>query len=53
MRTKEASIPEVLQAGQDEVGAGAGAVAIAVTPEELGQARVIGQVMQLEGCAAW
>lgn len=42
--TGEKAISEVLQAGQDEVGAGAGAVAVTVTPEELGLARVIGQV---------
>lgn len=41
---KEMPIPQVLQAGQDEIGAGAGAVAVTITPEELGQARLIGQV---------
>lgn len=40
----EQTISEVLQAGRDEVGAGPGAVAVTVTPEELAQARVIGQV---------
>lgn len=40
----EKAISEVLQAGRDEVGAGPGAVAVTVTPEELAQARVIGQV---------
>ncbi|CAB1105355.1 unnamed protein product [Ectocarpus sp. CCAP 1310/34] len=41
---RERQIPQVLQAGQDEVGAGAGAVAVTVTPEELGEALLIGQV---------
>lgn len=40
----ENPISEVLQAGQDELGAGAGAVAVTVTPGELRHARVIGQV---------
>lgn len=42
--SREIAITEVAQAGQDEAGAGAGAVAVNVTPEELGLARVIGQV---------
>lgn len=41
---KERPISHVLQAGQDEIGAGAGAVAMSITPEELGQACLIGQV---------
>lgn len=41
---KEKPISQVLQAGQDEIGAGAGAVAVSVTPEDLGQACLIGQV---------
>ena len=44
VRAAEKPISEVLQAGRDEVGAGAEAVAVTVTPEELAQARVIGQV---------
>lgn len=40
----EQAMSEVLQAGRDEVSAGPGAVAVTVTPEELAQARVIGQV---------
>ncbi|CBJ28278.1 MutL protein homolog 3 [Ectocarpus siliculosus] len=40
---RERQIPQVLQAGQDEVGAGAGAVAVTVTPEELSEALLIGQ----------
>ncbi|CAN0350817.1 unnamed protein product, partial [Ectocarpus fasciculatus] len=40
---RERQIPQVLQAGQDEIGAGAGAVAVTVTPEELGDALLIGQ----------
>lgn len=41
---RERQIPQVLQAGQDEIGAGAGAVAVTITPEELGEALLIGQV---------
>lgn len=44
LRAREIPISEIVQAGQDEVDAGAGAVAVTVTPEELAQARVIGQV---------
>ncbi|CAM9514075.1 unnamed protein product, partial [Ectocarpus sp. 13 AM-2016] len=40
---RERQIPQVLRAGQDEVGAGAGAVAVTLTPEELGKALLIGQ----------
>lgn len=47
----EKPISEVLQAGRDEVGAGAGAVAVTVTPEELAQACVIGQVRSGSGGA--
>lgn len=44
LRGRERPIPQVLQAGQDETGAGAGAVAVMVTREELGQSFLIGQV---------
>lgn len=44
LRGRERPIPQILQAGQDEIGAGAGAVAVMVTREELGQAFLIGQV---------
>lgn len=47
---RERPISQVLQAGQDEIGAGAGAVAVSVTPEELGQACLIGQVREVSGC---
>eukprot|EP00903_Cladosiphon_okamuranus_P019249 g17698.t2 len=42
-RGRERPIPQVLQAGDDEIGGGAGAVAVTVTREELGQAFLIGQ----------
>eukprot|EP00752_Nemacystus_decipiens_P004408 g4026.t2 len=43
LRVRERPIPQVLQAGQDETRAGAGAVAVMVTREELGQSYLIGQ----------
>lgn len=49
LRAPERPISEVLQAGRDEIGAGAGAVAVTVTPEELVQAYVIGQVRSRSG----
>ncbi len=50
---KEIPITQVLQAGQDEIGAGAGAVAVTITPEELGQARLIGQVRAELAVGGW
>ena len=44
LRETERPIPQVLQAGQDEIDAGAGAVAVTVTREELEEAFLIGQV---------
>ena len=41
---KEKPIPEILQPGQDEIGAGVEAMPVTVTPGDLKKARVIGQV---------
>lgn len=41
---RERPVLQVLQAGQDEIGAGAGAVAVSITREELSQSFLIGQV---------
>lgn len=41
---KERPVFQVLQAGQDEISAGSGAVAVSISQEELSQACLIGQV---------
>lgn len=43
-RMGEKPISKVLESGQDEIGAGEGAVAVTVTPHELERSCVIGQV---------
>lgn len=45
-RMGEKPISKVLESGQDEIGAGEGAVAVTVTPDELERSSVIGQVWQ-------
>lgn len=43
-RSRDTHIAEVEQADQDELSAGTNSMAVTVTPSELRQARVIGQV---------
>lgn len=45
-RMGEKPISKVFESGQDEIGAGEGAVAVTVTPYELERSCVIGQVWQ-------